>query len=316
MSAHYAARSAIAASTVCACLAAVSSRADEFSWQLAGGASRLESDGAPSHSDTAFLDATYYLNPVDDSDGPLALASFLHPTTRVSAEASGADTGGDPKAYSLGGRYVLPGARWYTGAKYSWTDLNLPMGPFFEQSGPKGYSVVGGRYFGATTTLELDVGESKQRSRVADFCQSLPPFCIGTRTIESKTTDWSLDALHVGKLRSMTYSVGGGVRQRETDVDVTFAAGPPTVPFFVPDGRRLNTYSVSGELFPTTRLGVGLSYSRPDADGFDVDSYALSARWFFTRRVAMEVSFGRSTLRGSAFVYRSDNTALSFTGRF
>jgi hypothetical protein len=315
MSAHYIIRSALAASAVCACLAAVPSRADEFSWQLAGGATRFETDGADSHSDTAFLDATYYLNPVDDSDGPLALASFLHPTTRLSAEASDADTFGDPKAYSLGGRYVLPGARWYAGAEYTRTDVNLPMGPFFDQSGPKGYSLVGGRYFGATTTLELEVGKSKERNRASEFCQSPPLVCTGSITLESKTTDWSLDALHVGKLRSLTYSVGGGVRQSEIDVDVTFAPAAPTVLAGI-GGLRLRTYSVSGELFPTTRLGVGLSYSRPDADGFDADSYALSATWFFTRRVAMGVSFGRSTSRGSAFAYRSDNTALTFTGRF
>jgi hypothetical protein len=121
--------------------------------------------------------------------------------------------------------------------------------------------------------------------------------------------------LHVGKLRSLTYSVGGGVRQSDFHVDVTFAPAVPTVPVAGIGGSRLRTYSVSGELFPTTRLGVGLSYSRPDAEGFDVDSYALSATWFFTRRVALGVSLGRATSRGSGFVQRSDNTALSFTGR-
>lgn len=316
MSAHCIVRSAIAATASCLCLAAVPSRADEFSWQLSGGATRFEIDSVGAHTNTALLDATYYLDPVDDSNGPLALASFLHPTTRLSAEASDADATGDPKAYSLGGRYVLPGARWYAGADYAWSDVNLDFGPFFEQSGPKGYSLVGGRYFGDSTTLELDVGESKQTSRTAQFCQSVPPFCIGAITTESKTSDWSLDALHVGKLGSLTYSVGGGVRQSETDVDVTFAA-PPGPVFVAPDSRRLNTYSVSGELFPTARLGLGLTYSRPDSDGFDVDTYGLSARWFFTRRVALEASLGRSTTRnGAGFSFHSDATALRFTGRF
>jgi len=112
MSAHYVVRSAIAASAVCACLATIPSRADEFSWQLAGGATRFERDGAGAHADTALLTATYYVSPVDGTGGPLALAPFLHPTTRLSAEVSDADSFGDPKAYSLGGRYVLPGARW------------------------------------------------------------------------------------------------------------------------------------------------------------------------------------------------------------
>jgi hypothetical protein len=317
MSAYFLVRSATAATAVCVCLSTVPSHADEFSWQLAGGATRQEAQGSDLHADTALLSATYYVDPIDDSDAPLALASFFHPTTRLSMEASDASTGNDPKAYSIGGRYVLPGARWYTGAEYSYTDVNLPTGAFVEQSDPKGYRLVGGHYFGATTTLELGVGKSKQKSRFPDFCAPVPsPGCSGPVTFESKTTDWSLDALHVGKLRSLTYSVGGGVRQSDIDVDVTFASGPPTVPVVSADNSRLRTYSVSGELFPTARLGVGLSYSEPDVEGFDVDSYGLSATWFFTRRVAVELSLGRATTNtGSGPTLRSENTALSFIGR-
>jgi hypothetical protein len=105
------------------------------------------------------------------------------------------------------------------------------------------------------------------------------------------------------------------VRQSQIDVDVTVAPGVPIGLIGVPNGRRLSTYSVSGQLFPTTRLGVGLSYSRPDVEGYDADSYALSATWFFTRRVAVEMSLGRATTRGSTFEQQSDNVALSFTGR-
>src|SRR5262245_61957215 len=103
-------RSVIAASAVCACLSAVPCRADEYSWQLSGTTTRFERAGA--HTDASSLGATYYVNPLDDSGGPLALATFLHPTTRLSATASG-EEGGEPKGYILDGRYVLPGAQWY-----------------------------------------------------------------------------------------------------------------------------------------------------------------------------------------------------------
>jgi hypothetical protein len=243
----------------------------------------------------------------------------LNPTTRLFARGSESELGGDANDYSLGGRYVLPGAVWYGGAEYSWTDLHVPATAFAERSDPEGYRLVGGRYFGASTTLELALGKSKDEIRTCLPSLSVPPACTGAMTIESDTTDWSLDTLHVGKLGSLTYSVGGGIRQREIDFDVALDPGTSLPAGFLPnpDGPRVRTYSVSGELFPTDRLGVSLSYSRPDFAGFDIDSYALSTTWFFTRRVGMQVSFGRSTTHDApADLRHLDSAALTFTGRF
>ena len=94
---------------VAATCAACAAQADEFSWQLSGVTSRAESGDFS--RDSWAVDGTYYLNPLDDSTGPYALASFLNPTTRVTAAASKteAELVSDPAAYTVGGAFVLPG---------------------------------------------------------------------------------------------------------------------------------------------------------------------------------------------------------------
>src|SRR5262245_49904857 len=147
---------AVALSTSCA-------RADEFSWQLSGVTNRLEAGDFT--RDSWAVDGTYYVKPIDDSNGPYELASFLHPTTRVSAAASHTESfsefADDPTAFTLNGAYVLPGQKWYFGANYAETDLGGVVPPV-TRSDAKGYGALAGRYFGASTTLELGLNRSEQ----------------------------------------------------------------------------------------------------------------------------------------------------------
>ena len=76
--------------TVAALFATSAARAQDFSWQLAGGLSATDVAG-PGDSDVTSLDATYYFDPVDDAAGPLALASFLSAKSRISVSASRLD---------------------------------------------------------------------------------------------------------------------------------------------------------------------------------------------------------------------------------
>src|SRR5215510_10784304 len=94
-----------------AACAASAARAEEFSWQLSGITNRSETGDFS--SDSWAVDGTYYVNPLDDSDGPNELASFLHPTTRVGVAASqiNVDFVDDPTDFTLNGAYVLPGKK-------------------------------------------------------------------------------------------------------------------------------------------------------------------------------------------------------------
>ncbi len=79
----------VAGAAIVAACAAFAAQAEEFSWQLSGGA--LESE--TSDFDSWGVDAVFYVNSIDDAAmGPYALASFLNPTTRVSAGASKSDS--------------------------------------------------------------------------------------------------------------------------------------------------------------------------------------------------------------------------------
>jgi len=304
-------RSLIAAAVASGC-AVFAAQAEEFSWQLSGGTRHAEA--ANSDLDSWAIDGTYYMKPIDDSAGPYALASFLNPTTRVSAAASRSDSLNDvlddPTAYTLSGAYVLPGEKWYVGANYA-KSLVDDAPPVFT-SDPKGYGVLAGRYLGANTTLELHLGRSEQKTTLT--CMPPAQACIGFPfEFELNTDSVGIDVFHVRRFRSLTYSLQGSVVERDNDVEIRSSTGQ-LMPA-VAGGGSIRQYSVATELFPTNRLGVRVGYSRPS--DFDIDSYDLAATWFFKPRVA--VQFGLSSTSndeappGSSSHSRS--AGLRFIGR-
>ena len=181
-------------------------QAEEFSWQLSGVTSRTEIGDF--HTDSWAVDGTYYVNPLDDGAGPYALASFLNPTTRVSAAASRIDSDffDHPSAYTLDGAYVLPGERWYVGANYAKSDPGN-QGPDVTRNDTKGYGVLAGRYLGADTTLELGLGRSEHNWR-GDLPAGRTLLCrLGHHSVRHRD-DYglvSLDVFHVRRFRSLTY---------------------------------------------------------------------------------------------------------------
>jgi hypothetical protein len=302
-------RRLIGAAVAAAC-AAFGAHAEEFSWQLSG--AKRQAESANFESDSWAVDATFYMKPLDDSEGPYALASFLNPTTRVSAAASRNDTPqgvvDDPTAYTLSGAYVLPGEKWYVGAEYAKSDVD--DAPPLTFSGPKGYGVQAGRYLGANTTLELRVGRSEQKS---SFSCPIQQLCLLPGAIELTTDSVGLEVFHVRRFRSLTYSLEGGVFERDTDVDIR-----PTTLFGIPvatgGGQSVRQYSVATELFPTERLGVRVGYTQPE--DFDVDSYDVAATWFFRPRVAVQFALSHTSLDDPPpGLGRSESVGVRFIGR-
>jgi hypothetical protein len=327
-------------SVVLGCLlaAAAPALAEDFSWQLSGGASHRDIESF--EADTSSIAATFYFDPIDDTEGPYALASFLDPTTRVSAAVTRDDAAplsygvigtvpaDEPTAYTVSGRYVWPSTRWYAGASYSKSDVDNEPSPSRRQTDPKSYSVLAGTYLGSNTTLELEVGSSEQRSETQLLCPPIP-FCVSVPiTVEIETDAVSLDVLHVRQLRSLTYSLYGRISQSDADIDVRVPPiplqpfkPPPNIAVVggfdvVPDpvgiDDRLRVYSVAGELFPIPRLGVRLGYSRPDgANVPDGETYDLATTWFFKPHIAVQLALARATQNG----FDADIVALTFIGR-
>ena len=296
-----------ALATACATMPA---EADEFAWQLSGGTSRVELGDFD--SDGWSTDATYFVNPIDDSAGPYALASFLNPTTRISAEASERDSSffGDPTAYTLRGTYVLAAAQWYVGASYAKSNEGFSS-PFYSPSDPKSYDVLAGRYLGANTTLELGFGRAERDFETVLPCPFAGPCTAVPLSVETTTDSVGLEVFHVRQFRSLTYSLQGRVSQSDADEDVS-----PGTPFPLADGDPWLVYSVAGELYPTDRLGVRVGYSRPAGVGNDSDSYDVAATWFFKPRIAVQFALGRSMIDGApAGLGESDSAAVRLIGR-
>ena len=295
---------------VAAACAAFGAHAEEFSWQLSG--ATREAESANFESDSWAVDATWYMNPIDDSEGPYALASFLNPTSRVSATASRNDSPqailDDPTAYTIGGAYVLPGEKWYVGAEYAKSDVD--DGTLATFSDPKGYGVHAGRYLGANTTLELRLGQSEQKSSLSCPVGLL---CIGLPLeIEVTTDSVGLEVFHVRRFRSLTYSLQGSVSERDADIEIRPAPllGIPSVT----DVPSLRQYSVAAELFPTERLGVRVGYSQPEDR--DAEGYGIDATWFFKPKVAIQFSLSQSSVDDlPPGLGRSESAGVRFIGR-
>jgi hypothetical protein len=288
---------------------AFAAQAEEFSWQLSGAKRQAESN--VTDSDSWAVDATWYAEPIDDSEGPYALASFLNPTTRVSAAASGGDSQDaldDPTAYTLNGAYVLPSQKWYVGAEYS--KANVDDEPPVTFSDPKGYGVRAGRYLGANTTLEVGMGRSEQESSLS--CGPIPQLCLGIPLeIELTTDSVDLEVFYVRRFRSLTYSLQGRVSERETEVEFRPSLLPGITQLA---GGTVRQYSVAAELFPNQRLGVRLGYSQPE--DFDAESYDISATWFFKPRIAVQFSLAESSVDDAVpGVGRSESLGVRFVGR-
>jgi hypothetical protein len=291
--------------------AGFAAHAEEFSWRLSGGMSRAEV--ADFSRDSWAVDGTYYVDPIDDSRGPYELASFLNPTTRVSAAASKADADyflSDPAVYTLSGAFVLPGEKWYVGANYSKSIFdNAPIATY---SDSKGYGLSAGRYLGPNTTLELGLGGSEQDVTLCTAFSSATG-CFGP-LIETETTTDSVDleVFHVRRFRSLTYSLQGRVSEIDSDFEARSAV--PQLVSNSASSRRV--YSVATELFPTQRLGMRVGYSQPDSD-VDIDAYDVGATWFFKPRVAVQFVFSRTnfdTVPGFGPSH-SDNAGVRFIGR-
>jgi hypothetical protein len=338
------------------CLGAgTGARADPFAWELSGAESQTDLDPVYGLDDST-IGATYYFDHVDDSRGPLALATFLDPETRVGASfvrerqtlhmlsVAGApalpDDVTDSETYAVSGRYVLPAKNWYAGAQYSQTDLGTPRILMGTDADMHGATMFAGRYVGPETTLELalnrDVTDAQGTGVICvlnEYCASIVP--QSTRQTEDTAT---LSAQHVQHFGSWTYSLSGSVSDTSGELaihsasfqlpvfspvlpsGVVFQGGVPyvTVPAStVKIGLdRFLVYGLAGEVFPTRKLGVRLGYTHWDDADLLDYAYDVAASWFVTRKVDLRFAFGRQRAHSFADFRETDVASLQATGRF
>ena len=315
---------------------AAGARAEEFSWELSGAASQEERDPL-FDTDRWSVRATRYFDGVDDTRGPYALAPFFDPTTSVSANVgrdkrtshpiglvSGIGTPVDAVTetdeYAIGGRYVLPTSKWYFGGRYERSETDA-----YDVEGDA-YGLLAGKYFGASTSLELALTSSEQRSQF-DVPLCPPPICTTTGTFETEleTDEAGLAVMHVRRFRSLTYSLFGRIVQTEASAVVRFpetiisiGGVPVTIPTLTSEADlpRIRTYSVGGELFPTSKVGIRLGYTTFDGDVSADDAYDVAVTWFFRRNVGLQFTFARQRADDATDFRYADTVGIRATGRF
>jgi hypothetical protein len=339
-------------SFACACVVVAVARvgairAEQLAWELSGGATRSELDPVLD-TDRWSLTAVHYFDPVDDTLGPHALASFLDPATQLSARVGHEKRTTHPlgpppptgptelvtetQDYSIGGRYLLPKSRWYFGGDYEETDFDPPSLTVRDVDGDS-YGALAGKYFGSTTSLELALRSTERRS-VQDIQFCVITFCATVAEAEAEvdTDDVSLAVLHVRRFGSLTYSLSGRVAETSGKAVSRFPAidlsqvslppifGPPPMAVipattFELDTPDFMTYSIGGELFPTAKLGVRLGYTMWDDDGPADEAYDVAATWFFRRNIGLQFLLSRQRPDGDALVEDTDSAAIRAIGR-
>jgi len=334
-------------------IAGTSARASEFAWELSGVAGQADLDPLVATNQST-ITATHHFAGVDDTKGPLALASFLDPETRIAAALGhnrqttqvisprGApafpNIVSDSDTYAVSGRYVLPAKTWYAGGRYLLADRTIEPGSLLTGADMHGATISAGRYFGAATTLDLVLDravEDTQGTGIA--CMSSISFCAAVVPQSARQTrdTATLGVLHLRRFRSMTYTLAGSVADSSGEAVIqsgTFnfslpsSLFPPGVVFFkapvitVPAHTtkasldRYLIYSVASELFPTPKLGVRVAYAGWD-DSSTLDyAYDVAATWFVSRNVGLRFALGRQ--HSHASLGDTDIASVQATGRF
>ena len=316
-------------------LVAVTAPADEYAWEISGNRSQANLSGSSDATTTAVA-ATHYFTPVDDTLGPYRYGAFLSRSSEITGavrhdtrEYLGFGISPTPlpavamnltdrtDAYTVSGRYVWRESGWYAGgtAQRASTDVGQPL---VTGATLDGYSAFGGKYLGRAMTLDLTLESMKGRTDVEPIvCVNFP--CVVPTSTKTSTKNVGLAVQRLGKLAAMHYVVAGRVTSTRTEVRYDVAA---TLPFPPPPSlsngsvwsERRRSYAASGELLPTTRVGVRLDYTSFGNDLARGDAYGVSTTWFFKRHVAVQFSWLHTNPGGSAPSYRGWGVAS--LGRF
>ena len=346
--------------SVCAGMAVGSTAAGaEYDWQVTGSYGQDDAAGIVDSSSWT-LGGSYYPRPVDDTRGPYELAPFLTRSSYVTVGLSRASEERVPEGYIAGNpgfinrlielysRYTTETSEWSVAGRYVWRESGWFAGGGVERGGTeestserdvnsRGYRVMGGKYLGETTALEVTVGTNRDRQDPdALICEAFARRCYGLVGADTHTDEAAVSIRHVGELWGRAWSVGAEVRSSRSDhflvrprlLDAEgrpFAENPSTArEFAVEDGELLysdkaQVFNLAAAWFPTPALGVRLGYVKLKQDEFgDADGIGVTAGWFFRRNLSANVSFSRTRLDGALDrrFRESDYASIRLLGRF
>ena len=303
-------------SILCAAtLTAPCAHADEFSWELTGGARRAEL-GPATDAEVATIAGTYYFRSVDDEDRAYALAAFLErashigvsyhedkttsqalvitgpftlrptptSTTTVVTRAAG---------HGVSGRHVWRTSGWYAGGAFAETDAAhpAPISTSFSALGDNltARSVTFGKYVGRSTSVELSLEAATTRFTselflpcTGLFCTLVPP-TRSTTVIDTEVDNAGVAVVHVGRLGRFDYALAGGITRSELDARIETTRTPLTA--LLPQlPQRPAAFG------PQQPVG-GVALLQPARSSSHSDRHSLAAELFPTRALGIRVSY-------------------------
>ena len=233
--------------------------ADTYETEVTGEYIQLDDSffGVPLDADGFSIGGTYYLDPVDNSHGPLAEASFLDRASGISldfASLSEDATDIDASAHNISGHFVSKDTGWLFGIGFVNVDIDNP------DLDADQLSLTLGRYISENTSItfgwdHLELGEGDDQLDVDSY---------------------QIAVKHVAKHSSgMDHSVEaflGGVNLEGVEENGL-------------------TYGGSYTLYPSRNFGIGASLAITDSEGLDTTSYSVFADWFITENATVGVTY-------------------------
>lgn len=243
---------------------AATTHADTYNWEAGVAVSGGDVDGAA-------VGGSYFLNPVDDSNGPLGEAAFIERASHIDI-AAGEDDVDDFETdfYSIAGRYVVKDAGWIIDAGY------LRQEP--ESLDVDAFNLGFGKYIAPNTTLVLNytrtdvdsIGDADAYGVAIDHLANFGDQAVklaGSYTYVDPDGGDDADLFNASAIwyPCKTLGIGASYTYAEEDGDDT-------------DG-----FGIQAEYFLTNSVAVSLSYDEVETDGSgddtDVTTLSLMARF-------------------------------------
>ncbi|MGB1239745.1 MAG: hypothetical protein ACPG4U_16125 [Pseudomonadales bacterium] len=236
---------------------------------------------ADSQTSLGLIGINYYTEPLDTTEGPLALASFYGQNTHISlsharGEYDSSNSSSDLDATAISTRWVNRKSGWLGSANYRRTTVDTQ--PQVKQLN---YTLAIGKYIAPTSEIALAF------NRVEDATNG-----------DSKAL--RVSNFHAQQIGADQYFDGGvalSYIERERSED----------------GFQ---FELASTYYPSRAVGLGLSASFSDAGNEDTLHYGLSAQWFVTPSVALDAHIIHSDTQRSGVDIDTQTLQLGMKVRF
>lgn len=213
------------------------------------------------------LASTFYFQEVNDTQGPLDLASYI---SRVSSVAVAGRRGElefervslDRQGFSISGMHHFGKSGWLAGAGISRSTV--------ESTVDTDYQTVrfhAGKYIGEYTRVLGSYSVSNTENQLQD----------------EDDVQFSLSLAHLQFVGEASfYDLGASVSHTDAD-----------------DGDNSFGLGLSATYYPTRNAGIGISYGHSFGEFTDYSTYQIDAEWYFSEKFSAQIGYQFSTFDNS-----------------